>query len=167
MSFLGDKKPRIQLRNLTMQLQENMELEDIVLQMQPFVPGKIIAVKNKTKLALFDKNSLYPQGITTEGVPSGENYNFGSKHGDKFTVCGQRTAWEFIHNAKNGRKEEPVLEPKQPKDLSGVPDKPESDKNGVYFSITSELENDVGLETSMNDMSVRATILTKKVNLGQ
>ena len=95
-SLNKEPPPKIQLRNLTLHLQDHMELEDLIMQMQHFVPSKIITVKNKTKIMLFDKDSIYPIGLIPERISSTDIYNFKSKNGDQYSVCGEKTSMGFF-----------------------------------------------------------------------
>jgi hypothetical protein len=162
MSLIGEVTPKIELRNLTLHIENHMSLDDLIMQIQHFVPGKIISVKNNKEIIIFDKNSTYPEDLIPKKIISSDFYNFNTKNGDIYCVYGQQTAWNFLNFSKNGKKE--IKTENVPENNKEINQDNSNNKRGVYFSIISNLENEKNIEEiSENDMSVRATILTKTI----
>lgn len=85
----------IEVRKITLSLENDSTFEDLVSQIQPYVTNRILCVKNGTELIIFKDRENFPLYIKYEGN-YGDIYVFRDLHDNSYSIFGQDAATVFF-----------------------------------------------------------------------
>lgn len=83
-------------------LKDEYSLTDIIAQLQPHVKTSILTVKNHTHICTFNRESVFPSGLTLKPSQAYPNktdvYTFIDDAQNEYLVCGKEAASIFYPN---------------------------------------------------------------------